>query len=166
MKLNIKRCDSYGREDPCGDFWSYGEVCDICRDQYLVDAAIHNKYPNVGEKDICISCMRKILDNDLDRNSQTLFRTEKVIIPRRNLVICGDSMKVTDTENIEVTFYPELDGRFIKTGMVYIGKRNTGWFLGKCQYVKDHIIYGYPNFDIYPYDDYECRVVTNITGVN
>ena len=143
MKTNFARVTYNGEISETGDWYRYGEVCDVCKKHYRPDGTFHSIKPDLTEMDLCSDCIRLLLNNKIKYNDAI-------------------STFTVELDGKKVVAYSNIDGSFLKEGMLYIGKRNTGWQLGKCLLVQDGYVMSDPPGKLYSYNTYECRVVKSI----
>lgn len=65
MKTNIQRINYNGRPDKNGKWWKWEEYCDICGADCGKSDFQMMFEPNREEKDYCISCLRKLLEEKI-----------------------------------------------------------------------------------------------------
>ena len=62
MKINIKRINYDGTLNDNGNWWKWDEFCDLCGADCKKSDWQVTSPPNINEKDYCINCLRKLLD--------------------------------------------------------------------------------------------------------
>lgn len=97
------------------------------------------------------------LGSDKKRNYEEFAEVikDRKFLDSLDMVIIGDK---------EVLFYPEVTGKYLDKGDLYIAQRNTGWELLHCAYVDHDLACVFPREMAYPYDFHECRKVYAITN--
>lgn len=63
MKTNIERVSYFGTPKPKGKWWRWHETCDICGADCGNDGVQTTIPPDTKEKDYCLNCLKKLLDN-------------------------------------------------------------------------------------------------------
>ncbi len=148
MKTNLEKVDLHGAVIGDGEWWRYTETCDLCHRKYDIFSLIHSKKPDLREIDLCEACLRKLVSHDITgKKAKDTFELE--------------------LDGKRLTVFRNIDGRFLKPGMMYVAKRNTDYQLGKCFFIseEDGVVVPDPPYSMYFYNVDECRVVKKCESI-
>lgn len=65
MKTKIRTVISDGSLGQADFYWKYSTICDMCGQPCSKIDTIYIQKPNTKEKDYCVICIRKLLDENL-----------------------------------------------------------------------------------------------------
>lgn len=65
MKQDITKVNMLGKNDSEGNWYSWIETCDRCKNIIQEKEYLNNNYPDTDEPDFCINCLEYLLSNKI-----------------------------------------------------------------------------------------------------